>query len=376
MRTLGQFNRVSICLGLIVLSMGCRASNGWVMNNSGMGYYQKGNYTAARNEFTRAVADDPHHPDYRHNLAMAMQKQGDLPGAERVLRHNLSLDPMHQPTYHALAQSLMLQQRPGEAQELLAEWVETQPYATESHVEMAWLQRELGNHAAAEQSLRQALQVEPNNPVALSHLGQIHHETGRSDQAAAYYQRSLASRWDQPEVKSRLATVSNRQDRRRSAMIQNQGFDQPTTFAQGPMVIDQSIMASNGMMLSPDVAAMPLEDPVNSARRPSRRARRHAQENLVGYPLPNYGLQTAQWSPTGTVMSGPTMAYQQPIFAEQPFNVQHPVVADQIMLPATTITAQPTFDAPLVASGPALTPQADPAHSTGTVAGLPVVDPY
>ena len=375
MRTLGQFTRVSICLGLIVLSTGCRASNGWVMNNSGMGYYQKGNYTAARNEFTRAVADDPHHPDYRHNLAMAMQKQGDLPGAERVLRHNLSLDPMHQPTYHALAQNLVQQQRHGEAQELLAEWTETQPYLTESHVEMAWLQRELGNTAAAEQSLRQALQVEPNNPVALAHLGQIHHETGRTDQAAAYYQRSLASRWNQPEVKSRLATVSNGPVNRRSAMALN-GSEQQPSFAQGPIMIDQPMMASNGMLLSPEVAAMSLEDPMNTARRPSRRERRRAPENLVGYPLPTYGTQTALWSPAGTDMSGPTMAYQQPILAEQPFTVQHPVVADQIMMPEATITTQPSFDAPIVASGPALTPQADPAHSTGVVAGLPVVDPY
>ena len=376
MRTLGQFTRVSICLGLIVLSMGCRASNGWVMNNSGRGYYKKGNYTAARQEFARAVADDPYEPDYRHNLAMAMQKQGDLPGAERVLRHNLSIDPMHQPTYHALAQSLVQQQRVGEAQELLAEWTGTQPYATESHVEMAWLQREMGNHAAAEQSLRQALQVEPNNPVALAQLGQVHHETGRGEQAAAYYQRSLASRWDQPEVQSRLATVSNRRDRRRSAMVQNTGFDQPTTFAQGPMAIDQSIMASNGMMLTPDVAAMPLDDHTNTTHRPSRRTRRHAPENLVGYPLPSYGTQTAMWAPTGAEMSGSTTAYQQPILTEQALTVQHPIVADQIMMPESTITAQPAFDAPIVASGPALTPQADPAHATGVVAGLPVVDPY
>ncbi|MEK6261822.1 MAG: tetratricopeptide repeat protein [Planctomycetota bacterium] len=373
MRTLGQFTRVSICLGLIVLSTGCRATNGWVMNNSGMGYYRNGNYTAARHEFTRAVADDPYHPDYRHNLAMAMQKQGDLAGAERVLRHNLTLDPMHQPTYHALAQSLVQQQRPGEAQALLTEWAETQPYATESHVEMAWLQRELGNHAAAEQSLRQALQVEPNNPVALSHLGQIHHETGRGDQAAAYYQRSLSSSWNQPEVQSRLATVSHRQDRRRSAMAMN-GPEQPATFAQASIMTDGSMMVSNGMMLSPEIAAMPTTGPANMSRREARRARRHGHENLVGYPLPTYGTQTALWTPDG-VMSDPTMAYQQPIIAEQPLTAPHPV-ADQIMLPETTITAQPTFDAPIVASGPALTPQADPAHSTGTVAGLPVVDPY
>ena len=374
MRNLGQLTRVSICLGLILLSTGCRAMNGKMMNNVGMRQYQRGNFAAARQNFSRAVADDPHHPDYRHNLAMAMQKQGDQPGAERVLRHNLSLDPMHQPTYHALAQNLVQQQRHGEAQELLAEWSETQPYLTESHVEMAWLQREMGNHAAAEQSLRRALQVEPNNPVALSHLGQIHHETGRTDEAAGYYQRSLASRWDQPEVQSRLATVSNRRDRRRSAMAMN-GPEGPIAFAQGPLPNDQSNVASNGMIVSQNIEGMPLEDPTNTARRPSRRDRRRGQENLVGYPLPTYGTETALWSPTGTEMSAPAMAYQQQVITEQPFATLTPGATDQI-IPSATITSQPTFNAPIIASGPALTPLADPAHSTGTVAGLPVVDPY
>ena len=370
MRAMGQFTRFSICLALLVLSTGCRASNGWMMNNSGMGYYQKGNYTKARQEFARAIADDPYHPDYRHNLAMAMQKQGDLPGAERVMRHTLSIDPMHQPTYHALAQSLMLQQRPDEAQELLVGWAETQPYATSSHVEMAWLQRELGNTAGAEQSLRQALQAEPNNPIALSHLGQVHHDAGRPDQAAAYYERSLASQWDQPEVHSRLATVSSRRDVRRSAMMQNVSHSQPSTFASGPISLDQSTFA-----------AMPLEDPVDT-RRMTRRERRHPHGTVAGgYPLPTYGTQTALWSPTGTAMS-----YQQPMladqqFAEQPYTVQYPATAEQIMLPGTTMggpvmTAQPMYSSPTMASGPSLIPQADPAHATGTVAGLPVVSPY
>ncbi len=371
MRAFGQLTRVSICLGLLVLSTGCRATNGWVMNNSGMGYYQRGNYAAARNEFARAVADDPYHPDYRHNLAMAMQKQGDLAGAERVLRHNLTIDPMHQPTYHALAQSLMLQQRPAEAQELITEWVETQPYATSSYIEMAWLQRELGNTAAAEQSLRQALQVEPNNPVALAQLGQVYHDTGRTDQAAAYYQRSLATRWNQPEVQSRLATLSGGQQVRRSAMVQNPAFAQPVTFAQGPVVADQTFLAANGAAMPVTVTSMPVDDPVQHlSRREERRERRQNRQPLAAYPLPTYGTDVAMWNPTSVAISAPAVSFQQPIVA------QHPIITDQTII-TDAMASQPIMAAPTVASGPTLIPQADPAHATnGTTAGLPVVSPY
>jgi hypothetical protein len=82
------------------------------------------------------------------------------------------------------------------------------------------------------------------------------------------------------------------------------------------------------------------------------------------------------WNPTGNEMSGPAMAYQQPSIAGQPFTAQFPIVADPMVVSEPSIAAQPTFDSPNIASGPVLTPQADPAHSNGAVAGLPVVDPY
>lgn len=340
MRSVCHLAVLLICLGMVSLSTGCRASNGWAMNKSGRAHYNRGNYAAARSDFARAVADDPYHPDYRHNLAMAMAKQGDAVGAEQVLRHNLSLDPMHQPTYHALAQNLIQQQRTTEAQELLAEWTTTQPYVTESHIEMAWLQRELGNHAGAEHSLRQALQVEPNNPVALAQMGQVYHDTGRGDQAASLYKRSLASRWSQPEVKARLANMSGRRERR-SAMAQNSELAQPITFAQGPMIMDQSALA-----------AMPLDGDPALSRRELRHAHRHAHEPLASFPVDGLGA------------SVPTLAAPQPI------------IADQTIVTGSPLAAQPEFSPPSVASGPALSPQADPAHTTEQTAGLPVVDPH
>ena len=230
----------AVVLGLILITAGCNATSGYTMNRSGMKQYQRGNYAQARHRFARAIADDPHNPDYRYNLAMSLQKKGDAAAAEKILRHNLTVDAMHQPTYHSLAQVLNSQGRSAEAQDLIAGWAETQPYVAESNLELAFLQRESGNVAGAEQSLRNALRANPTHPTALAHLGQIYQESGRPDLATAYYQRSLASKWDQPEVQSRLATLvepgSISRNNRRSALMQNS--------LDGPMLAGGPVMSS------------------------------------------------------------------------------------------------------------------------------------
>ena len=91
---------------------------------------------------------------------------------------------------------------------MLNTWAATQPYIAESHVELAWLQREMGQPDAAAQSLQQALQVNPNHATALAHLGQYHQDSGNSTEAVAMYQRALQANWNQPEVHSKLAVAA------------------------------------------------------------------------------------------------------------------------------------------------------------------------
>lgn len=351
------------CLAMILLFSGCHATNGWVMNNSGMGYYQKGNYEMARKEFQRAVIDRPKNPDSRHNLAMALQKQGDMASAETVLRHNLSVDPMHQPTYHALTQMLLSQNRTAEADQLLTGWKETQPYVPEAYVEHAWFQHETGNRVAAEQSLRQALQVKPNHPVALAHLGQLYQENGQADQATAYYQRSLMARWDQPEVRSRLATLNGSTNMRRSAMIQN---PTPVMTAGISPAYGQPMVMQAGMISSDPII---MQDPV-VAEKQHRHHHHHHQhrlgnhdstQQLTAYPLPTYGMADAGWQSGMITAAAPAI----------PNYVQNPGVVSEI-----SVAGQPTpisGPTPIVMNA---TPQADPAHATELTAGLPVVDPY
>jgi Tfp pilus assembly protein PilF len=186
---------------------GCNQTSGFVMNESGKGYYAQGNYTAARRDFERALMDAPQNANYAFNLASAMRRQGDLIGAERMFQHAVMLDPRHQPAHHEFASLLREQGRVAEAEAHLQEWAATQPYVPEAHIEQAWLKREQGDLLAAEQSLRDALQHQPDHPTTMSQLSQIYQDTGRGAQAHELYQRSLALNPYQAELQSRQSQL-------------------------------------------------------------------------------------------------------------------------------------------------------------------------
>jgi len=256
---------------------------GGAMNNEvGKAHYKSGNFTMAKDEFQRAVINDPQNADYIHNLAAAHKKQGKIGEAEKLYRQAIVVNPEHQPSYHSLALLLNEQNRSSEAVQLMQTWKDTQPYNSSAYVELAWMKREMGDLPEAERLLQQALRIRPSDATATAHLGQIYEDMGQKDRALAMYQRSRFSRWNQPQVASRMAAITR----------ENPG-------------------------VSPTASAVYAPTPWNNTAGTGAGG---YPQHVVNYPLPGYGAATS-----ATVIG-------QPPIGPPPVQVGSPIVPvpDQI----------------------------------------------
>ena len=103
---------------------------------------------------------------------------------------------------------LVEQGRNADAFKLVENWSARNPSSAAPKIELARLYEESGNRDAAKQQLIDAVAVDPINARALAALGKLREDAGETAQALANYQRSLSVDPNQPQLASRVSSLS------------------------------------------------------------------------------------------------------------------------------------------------------------------------
>jgi len=184
-------------------------------NADGTRMFEQAYYQGAQQKFLEAIQSDPANPDSYYNLARTYQQLGklhnqpaDYQQAESYYHQCLDRDPDRTECYRALAVLLTEQGRSTDAFKLMEGWAARNPASAEPKIELAHLYEEAGNRDAAKHQLIDAVTAEPTNARALAALGKIREDSGETQQALANYQRSLQLNPNQPQLASRITSLS------------------------------------------------------------------------------------------------------------------------------------------------------------------------
>lgn len=220
---------------LSVSLTGCATMMADSANTEGVKRYQSGQYDLALSSFHDAAYINPEDPDSYYNLGATYQKiaertssEADFTRAEQNYDYCLSLAPNHPACYRSKAVMLANRGRPEEAQRMLADWSRKSPHLAAPRIELARLSYELGNTPTAEKYLREALEKEPKNAVALAAWGKIREDAGDMSGALENYERSYMANGNQPGLRMRIASLRSSVRGGSIATTPPNGVDSPT----------------------------------------------------------------------------------------------------------------------------------------------------
>jgi Flp pilus assembly protein TadD len=145
-------------------AMAIDTSDAAVLNNQGVEFYQRGNYSAAANKFESAILVDPQNVDLYLNLAYTQQAEGNHSAAIDSFKKVLSLDPSNLDAHNSLGVSLY---QSGDIDRAAAEW-------------------EL------------VLMMDPTNVTAAANLGIVHNPE-RADEIIAETRKALSTKSPNPQ---------------------------------------------------------------------------------------------------------------------------------------------------------------------------------
>ncbi|RMF97464.1 MAG: tetratricopeptide repeat protein [Candidatus Schekmanbacteria bacterium] len=167
-------------------------------HNAGVKFFADGDYERALRNFSNAVKYDEKNPYYLNDLALTYSMLREYDTALRYFRKALSIKPNESEIRNGMASTLAIQ---GDLADAIVEWKKVindplykSPSIVYYNLGKAYFQ--LGDIDSAKKSFHNVLKYDPKNVETLYFLGIISEKRGNYEEAARYYERSIAANPD------------------------------------------------------------------------------------------------------------------------------------------------------------------------------------
>jgi tetratricopeptide (TPR) repeat protein len=157
----------------------------------GLAAQQRGDYPAARDFYTRALAVTPHNAELLNNLGAVYRALGNTALAEETYRRAIAVDATFAPAWSNLAVVLDQEGRTQDATAALQEALRLDPANAGVKVNLAIQFLALGVLADSRRLLEEALRDNPSLAEAHYTLGKVLERQGDKTQATAEYRAFL-----------------------------------------------------------------------------------------------------------------------------------------------------------------------------------------
>ncbi len=199
MKQLSKPATVIILAAAVMIVCGCAGSaqleqkkrNAAIARDLGDAYLNQGNASAALRELLKAEKLNPDDYLTQNSLGLAYMMKKHYAQAIKHFKRAIELKPDYSPAKNNLGALYLAMENWDAAIEILTQVTKDLLYATPHFplTNLGYAYFKKGDYAKAESYYKQALEIEPNYPLALQGLARIYMKTGRPAKAAVYLRR-------------------------------------------------------------------------------------------------------------------------------------------------------------------------------------------
>jgi len=154
--------------------------------SQGFEYKERGEFSRARDSFTRAIELNPLDEEAYVGLGYANLELRDFPAMEGSFRKVLEIDPKNYEVTVVFGQLLGALGQPAEAESLLKKAVEIDPFNESAYFELGCLYQKQKDFTLAEENFIKSIKINPENSKAYGALAVVYQGSGKKELAEEY----------------------------------------------------------------------------------------------------------------------------------------------------------------------------------------------